>query len=219
MPLADAATLTRDKDVRRYGASTAGYFTASQDFQSGTETWGSGILTFAEFTWAGSLWGSLGFGVDAGATMEIQQVAGDRIDLLVVNPTLAGVHIYVSTPGKAAPGSVLGTTSWSKAGDVVTIEAGPGWVPLTLLYGGGGGGGGGGYVPPVNPPFIIPGIPGNPALPAVVADYRLQASAALVLLLFLTREDKAAARKRRYAELVKKGKRQRGFKKLREDEY
>ena len=218
LPQVGAAAFTRGKDVHRFGLSTAGYFTFSQDFKADAESWAGGILTMSDFQWGGFAWGSLGFGVDAGATLLVQQVAADRIDLLVTNPTAWDVNVYVRTPGKASPGSVLGTASWSFAGDVVTVVAGPGSVPLVLLYGGGGGGGGGGpppVAPPVVfPPFTLPVIPVNPYLPLWVQPYVGWVSGAAFLFLLLTRESKKEKRKRNLRRLSKSRRRGGGLNRL-----
>jgi hypothetical protein len=90
-------------------------------------------VMFSDFTFNGLNYGQIGFASSIGCSMEVSTVTLETIKYIAtVSGELATATVYL--PGKTAPQSVSGVTSWSKVGDAVTAIIPNGTHDITLSY-------------------------------------------------------------------------------------
>ena len=103
-----------------YSTTTGGPITFSTDFIATQIQFLSNLVIFDNFN-MGTTWTELGFHCPTGATLQVDSVATDQIDLTTTIPGAYSTYrVYVG--GKGAPTSVSGANSWTYGSGTVTMD-------------------------------------------------------------------------------------------------
>ena len=115
-----------------YGAPGTGAIYFQEAFTADSVGWSNSCIFFTNFNMTAGIFGSVGFGADAGVTVTVREVIPDNSIHISVS-SAGGGDVRVYTPAKA-PLTVTGATSWTYNGLFTELVVPAGNVDIYLGF-------------------------------------------------------------------------------------